>query len=286
MPGTNFSLNKKNNSWTKFFIIIAIIIFVVLILNFFSSGIRNFFYTVSSPFQKTFWSVGQSSSGFLGSIFNAGGFAKENQNLKSENQKLLAQVSFLQSIVSANQAQSEVSLSCQGEQFKLQMATATGINDQDILTINKGSSSGISEGMPVINDQKALIGKVSKVYKSFSEVTLITNKNSVVSVKVLAEKKDGSNDQNIPLVKEIDGVVKGKGNNGSFLDLVPIDNVINQYDILVTSALDGIFPKDILVAKILKVEKNDQNPHQQAKIQLFSDPSSDNLFVITNYKQK
>ena len=46
------------------------------------------------------------------------------------------------------------------------------------------------------------------------------------------------------------------------------------------------FPKDLVVAKILKIEKNDQKPFQQAQISLFFNvKSADNLFVITNYKQ-
>ena len=50
---------------------------------------------------------------------------------------------------------------------------------------------------------------------------------------------------------------------------------------------DKFFPKDLLAAKIDQVQKNDQNPFQQAKINLYFDIRSvDNLFVITNYKQE
>ncbi|MCX6721048.1 MAG: rod shape-determining protein MreC [Candidatus Staskawiczbacteria bacterium] len=243
-------------------------------MNFFNSGIRNNFFALSAPLQKFFWSAGESSSGFLASIFNGGSFFKENQNLKSENQKLLEQVVSLQAIIGGNQAQSTVSSACQNDEFKLQMAGVVGLEKEDNLTINKGSASGILEGMPVITEQKALLGKISKVYKDYSEVMLISNKNSVINVRIL---------QSNP---EIDGVLKGSGGLQVYLDLVPVDDTLNSGDTLVTSALEGTFPKDLLVGKITKVEKNDQNPHQQAQVQPFFNISSDNLFVITNYKQK
>jgi hypothetical protein len=56
------------------------------------------------PIQKTFWSAGELSAGFFSSLTKAGSYAKENSNLKSENQKLLLQIASLQAIAGGNQA--------------------------------------------------------------------------------------------------------------------------------------------------------------------------------------
>ncbi len=294
----NIFKSGKNNKLLKFLIGAGALLFFILIINFFSLGIRNNFYALSSPVQKTFWAAGESCSQFLTSFVNAGSLSRENQNLKDKNQKLLSQVAVLQSIQQGNQAQSDVSSACQGNSFKLLMAGIVGLDDQDMISLNKGSADGISVGMPVINQQGALYGKIFKVYKNLSQVMLISNKNSIISVKVqqlaLTSPADVViNDPNLPAsatpktlqAKEIDGVIKGTGNMGIYLDLVPIDDVINQGDILVTSALEGTFPKDLLVGTISKIQKNDQNPHQQAQVQPFLNSSIDNLFVITNYKK-
>jgi len=274
----NFSINKKNNGWTRFLIGGIIILCILFILNIFVSPIKNFFYALSSPIQKTFWTAGESSSNFCNSLFNGGAISQENENLKSENQKLLAQVASLQSIEQGNRAQSEVSVSCQNTGFNLAMAGIVGLDDQDILSINKGSADGIAVGMPVINQQNVLFGKVFKVYKNFSKVMLISNKNSIVNVK-----KQQSQDCTDP---EIDGVVKGNGGLSAYLDSIQIQDNINQGDVLVTSSLDKTFPKDLLIGKIDKVVKDDQKPFQQAQINLSFDVKKiDNLFVITNYKQ-
>lgn len=290
----NISINKKSGAWLKFVIGTFVLLFFIAVINFFNSGIKNVFFAFSAPIQKTFWTAGEISSNTLGSFLKAGALSKENNNLKQENQRLLSQVASLQAIKDGNEAQTAVSLSCQNNGLELLMAGAIGLDEQDILSINKGLADGISEGMPVINQEGALFGKVLKVYKNFSKVMLISSKNSVINVKIKQNnpapsdafpiETEGAEMQ--PAQKtEIDGVIKGNGQLGVFLDLVPIDDTLREGDFLVTSALEGTFPKDLLVGKITKVEKNDQNPYQQAKVQPFFNVSTENLFVVTNYKQ-
>ena len=270
----NFSINKKSNNLLKILIGSVIFLFILMVLNFFVLPIKNYFYTLSYPIQKTFWSAGASSSFALSSFLNAGAITKENQDLKNQNQKLLGQVAALQSIEQGNQAQSDVSAAYQNSGFKLLMAGVIGLDNNDMLSINKGFADGIAEGMPVINQQNVLFGKVFKVYKNFSEIMLVTNKNSVVNIKVQSPSP------------EVDGIIKGSGGLNAYLDLIPISSNINPQDVLITSAIDKSFPKNLLVAKIIQIQKNDQKPFQQAQISLFLDiKTADNLFVITNYKQ-
>jgi rod shape-determining protein MreC len=281
----NISVNKKNSLSIKIFGVAGLLVAGVFLLNFFNAGIKNTFYSFVSPMQKTFWSAGESCSGFLGSVLNVGNLAKENQNLKSENQNLLLQVSVLQAIKDANAAQTNISLACQNSGFNLLMAGVIGLDDQDILSINKGSADGVAEGMPVIDKNSVLFGKVIKVYKNFSKVMLISSKDSVVSARI-QQSPILATDGTTTAVQEIDGIIKGTGGLGAYLDMIPVDSVINSNDTLITSALEKTFPKDLLIGKITKVIKNDQNAYQQAEISPFLDIKTDNLFVITNYKQK
>ena len=272
----NVSLNKKSSAPVKFLVGAAIFLFFLFVINFFNSGIKNIFYVFSSPIQKTFWTAGETCSGFLNSFSQSESLKTENQNLKNENQNLLAEVATLQSIQQGNQAQSDVSVACQNNGFKLLMAGVSGLNNNDVISINKGSADGVAAGMPVITQQNALFGKVLNVYKNYSDVILISNKSSVINVKV--QQSDFTK-------PEIDGVIKGQGGLNVFLDLVPIDDTINQGDILLTSSLDGTFPKNLLIGKITNIKKNDQDPHQSAQVQPFFNIATDNLFIITNYKK-
>ena len=274
------SINKKKKNYLKILSGVIIFCIFIFVLNIFSFQIKNYFYLLSFPVQKTFFTAGESLSGIVNPFLNIYNLAKENENLKKENQNLLSQISLLQATGEGIQASFDFFAACQEKNFTTVMASVIGLDGQDIISINKGSSEGILEGMPVVSQQGVVFGKILAVYKNFSKVMLISNKNSVIDVKIQQKTAD-------PLTPEINGVVKGNGGFSIFLDLVQVDQEIKEGDILITSSLEKVFPKDLLVGKITKIEKNDQKPFQQAKIeQFFEVKSADNLFVITNYKQE
>ena len=300
--------NKKRRAWLRILLILIILFGLVFALNVLSSQIKNSFYSLSSPVQNSLSNAGESSSSWLGSLLNITNLAKENENLKKENQKLLSNISTLQSIQNGNQALSIISETCQNEDFSTVMAGITGLSNEDMLTINKGSDDGIQEGMPVIDQYNVLYGRIFKVYKNFSQVMLISNKNSIINVETqqnnieikpdLAEETETNPEAEVKpeteSEKEIttkssnaNGVIKGNGGLSIYLDLIPVDDQISNGEILITSALEKTFPKNILVGKISEVQKNDQKPFQQAKIDpFFSLDDVENLFVITNYKKE
>jgi rod shape-determining protein MreC len=253
-------------------------IMVIFVLSIFSTPIKNAVYTVSCPIQKAFLGAGVSSSGFFETVFSSSGLKQENENLKIENQKLLTQISGLQDAKEQNLAITEILGNNQQNDFKLFLANVIGLDsEKDIILIDKGKDYGLTENMSIINSQKVLFGKISKVYNNFSEVMLLSSKNSIFDVKI---QKD---DQGLPTVY---GVIKGNGNLNFSLDLVPTEAEINSGDVLATSALEGIFPKDLLVGKIKDKFKDDLKPFQTASVLPFFDiRKTDKLFVITNYKK-
>jgi len=275
---TNLSINKKSNTLIKFFLLIIALAVFVAGSNIFSSSIKNFFHSASYPIEKSFWEAGESASVFFASVIGGGNLSRQIADLKTENQKLLAEVSALKGQQSQNQTASEFLSVCQPDEFSAVLCGIIGLDsEQDIISIDKGSDDGIAEGMPVINQQKVLFGKVSKVYKNFSNVTLISNKNNVLDVRIQqadAQKPD------------VLGAVKGKGGLGIYLDMVPIDDELKSGDILITSALEDKFPKNLLVGKVGQIIKNDRQPFQQARVDpFFNLKNTENLFVITNYKK-
>lgn len=266
-------------------ILVSVVLLIVLIgiLNIFQAQIKNSFYSLSEPVEKSFWKAAGSASVFFASILKAGNLAKENEGLKTENQKLLAEIISLQDNERKNQALAEISALNLQKDFNMVQADVVGLeSEQDIILIDKGLDSAISENMPVINQQKVLFGKIYRVYKNFSEVMLISNKNCILDAKIKQEDPEGT-----PTKPAISGIVKGRGGLDVYLDLVPAESAIKEGDVLLTSALDGVFPKDLLVGKITKKDENDQKPFQQAEVEpFFNIKNTENLFVITSYNRK
>ncbi len=272
----NVYIKKQNFKWRKILISVISLIVLIVFLNIFQQPIKNTFYFITSPFSKIFWRVGDGTNNFFGSFLNAKGLTQENNNLKEENQKLLSQIVLLQETIKTDQLVKEVVKNTQKENFKIVLAETIGL-DGDFILLNKGSDDGILENMPVISSQKVLYGKIYKVYKNYSQVMLISNKSSVVDIKI----------QNLDTTQTpISGAIKGSGNLSLYLDLVSSNDQIKEGDILITSGLEGVFPKDLLIGKIIKTDKNDLKPFQTAQVQSFFEIKNiENLFIITDYKR-
>lgn len=252
-------------------IFLLIAFFVVLNLTNFSKEIKNFFYLISKPVQKTLWQTGDSASDFLRGIVEIKIIQEKNQELHLKNQELLAENVLLKELKKENEILREVLNVSLEKDFQLQLVQVISKDiSQDSILVDKGLKDGVSKGLAVITSQKTLLGRIGKVYKDFAEVVLISNKESSFDAKVSE--------------KEIYGIIRGKGSLEVYFDLIPKDKEIFRGDVVITAALGGIFPKDLLVGVIKEVKKSDVEPFQTATIESsFKIEELDNLFIITDF---
>ena len=279
----NVYLKKQHFHWQKIAIGIVALILFVGFLNLFQSPIKNTFYYLTAPVSNLFWKAGDNMSGFFGSFLHAGSLTQENNNLQQQNQQLLSQIASLQNALQQDKAIKEVVQNTRSDNFKMILAQSIGLDSaNDVVLLNRGSSDGIGQNMPVISSTKVLIGKVSRVYKNFCQIMLISSKDSVVAAQILPL----SASQDIGSSGQVSGVIKGSGNLSMYLDLVASDQSLHQQDVVTSSALEGIYPKGLLIGKISSIDSNDVKPFQTANILPFFDiKNMDNLFIITDYKK-
>jgi rod shape-determining protein MreC len=108
--------------------------------------------------------------------------------------------------------------------------------------INRGTSSGIAAGMPVVA-AAGLVGRVVEVSAKRSTVLLLTDPTFSVGVRLTATGDTG--------------VANGRGrDNPMTIDLVPPNTRLNQGDVLLTSGLQlERFPKGIPVGRVRAVKQ-------------------------------
>jgi rod shape-determining protein MreC len=106
--------------------------------------------------------------------------------------------------------------------------------------LDRGSLAGVRTDQPVISDT-GIVGRTVLVTGNSCQVQLITNADA--SVGVMVERT------------RVPGVVRGTEN--LLLDLNYVSNTeeVNVGDALVTSGLDGIFPKGLPVGKVVDSQK-------------------------------
>jgi len=169
----------KFSSSSKIILIAVLLIAFFLILNLtpVSKNVRNFFYSVSAPIQQNLWRAGNNMSDFFEMLAERKELKKENEELKLKIQELLAENNKLKEFKKENEVLRGALNIGLPEEFKLSLAQVIGKDiSQDVILIDRGSEDGISKDLPVITQQRVLLGKISQVYPHFSKVQLLTNK--------------------------------------------------------------------------------------------------------------
>lgn len=106
--------------------------------------------------------------------------------------------------------------------------------------VDRGDQSGIKAGLPVISES-GVVGQVTRVFPFSAEITLVTDKNQLVPVKVLRTGQRS--------------VVVGLGNGQMELKYMPANVDVVEGDLLVTSGIDGVYLSGFPVAKVEKIER-------------------------------
>lgn len=134
------------------------------------------------------------------------------------------------------------------------------------LLVDKGSLQGIEAGRPVV-DAAGLVGQVTRVYPSSSEVTLLTSK-----------------EQTAPVLNQRNGlrlIVSGTGSDNllevRYLDL---HADLQPNDVLVTSGLDGVYPPGIPVARVLRIDPPHLTPFARAVCQPMGEIGQHRLVLV------
>lgn len=109
------------------------------------------------------------------------------------------------------------------------------------ITIDKGSSQGIVKDAAVITSS-GVVGKVQLALAGTSKVMLLTDPGSTLAVRVQRNREEG--------------LLEGKLESCA-LKYVSYYADIQEGDLLVTSGLDGIYPKGLPVARVVKVTKHE-----------------------------
>jgi rod shape-determining protein MreC len=127
-----------------------------------------------------------------------------------------------------------------------------GAGSSRTLTINRGTSDGVHKGDAVLAPE-GIVGHVFLASPHAARVLLITDHNSGVDGVVQRTRARGI----------VEGTVEGRCG----LKFVKRTEDLQVGDLVVTSGLDGIFPRSVPIGKVVAVDKKGQGLFQYAEVQ-------------------
>lgn len=151
----------------------------------------------------------------------------------------------------------------------------TGSSGQgsESVVINKGSRDGLSAGLAVTSStalgtssQGVIIGKIAEVKEEIAEVHLITNRNSKLAASILGEEKTS-------------GIASGDLGLTVKMDFIPQTENIKTGDIVATSGLELKIPRGLVIGRVTKVNKENNEVWQSAAIEPLIDLN--NLIIVS-----
>jgi rod shape-determining protein MreC len=138
--------------------------------------------------------------------------------------------------------------------------------------IDKGKNDGVETGMAVVVP-KGIAGQVTDVSANYSKVLLIIDHNSAVDALVQNDRARG--------------IIKGGTAEQCFFKYVLRKHDIKIGDIVVSSGLDGVFPKGLAVGYVSGVIKPKSGIFQEVTVTPYVDfEKLEEVLIVLNLKKK
>ncbi|MBY0755828.1 rod shape-determining protein MreC [Clostridium sardiniense] len=228
-----------------------------------------------NPIQKIAYTVNVKIKDFVDLCLNFSTVKEENNNLTKENSELKKQLLEYSDLKQENdQLRKVLKFKDSRDNYNYVATNIIGYAGGNILDgyiVDKGKNDGIEKGMIVIAAD-GLVGQVTSVGSNWAIIKSILNENIAVSVKVES-------------TKENTGILRGyrnaDGTGACKVENLPMDSNIKEGDTIVTSGLGQIYPKDIMIGKVVSVQEDKVNVMKNAVVKPSVDFNKlEGLFIV------
>lgn len=228
-----------------------------------------------NPFQKVVYSISDKVKGTLDFFLNFSTVKGENKELTKENVELKNKLLEYDKLKEENDRLREVlnfkNSKDNYDYIGTEIIGYSGESFSEGYIIDKGENDGLKKDMVVISG-KGLVGQVTSTGSNWAIVQSLLNENIAVSVMVNS-------------TRETTGILKGyvtRTNNGlTKVTNLPLDSEVKEGDVILTSGLGQIYPKEIRVGEVISVESDEIKVMKTAIVKPYVDFNKlEELFVI------
>lgn len=221
--------------------------------------------SVVSPLQKIVYNVNNKVKGFVDFLLNFSEVKEENERLTNANIELENKLLEYNNFKEENERLREVLKLTESKKnyayLGCNIIGYSGGNFLDGYIIDKGEKDGIVKDMVVIS-AKGLVGQVVSTGSNWAIVESLISPNIAVSIMVDS-------------TRETTGILKGykdsKNNSIVKVENIPLDSKIKEGDVIMTSGLGEIYPKEIRIGEVMSVETDNVKVMKSAIVKPYVD---------------
>jgi len=252
---------------SKFFVILAIVTVVILILMAIStvSGDKANFVgdavgTVVTPVQRVFRSVGSATGNFFSRFKSNSYYREENEKLSEQVTALEEETRELNALRNENERLRGL-LSLQETYADYEMVGARVVSKDpgawySAFKIDKGTKDGLKKHDTVMTD-KGLVGYIYEVGSTWSSVVSIIDSKSAAGC-IIERTSDTA---------VVEGSVELMTEGNCHLSYLSRDAEVAVGDFVETSGLGGIYPEGLLIGKIKSLSVDPQGLYYEAIVE-------------------
>ncbi len=181
-----------------------------------------------------------------------------NKALSEKNAMLLNKIDSLRPTEDSVYLEIDTALNARFEFLSAKVINNSLHLNQNYITLNKGESDGVKEGMGVFNEQ-GVIGRVKGTSKRFSSVISLLHTDLLVSSKFKETNVFGSTKWD------------GQNSDEAKLLYVPRHVQVEIGEEIVTSGYNAVFPEGISVGKVKDVKMSTETNYLDITIKLSTD---------------
>ena len=259
--------------WTGFIAIAAFLLMSASRLTLLDP-VENLTLNVTSPMQRVLGDTTRPIADWVNNITAAGALSDENRRLRTENERLTAELALARE--DSAELKDLQDLAAVQAQFPQDVFLTAGVvardssNLRSVIAIDHGSGDGVREGMIVVTEGRSLVGTVSRVFDDYAWVTLITDPKSAVSAMVQESRAEG--------------VVAGNYDGELIMEFVGQGAPVKEGDFVLTSGVGGGYPPDVVIGRVARVQKTNQDLFQSVYVDHLASLSGiENVLVLTSF---
>ena len=240
-------MQVRTRTWLSV-VVVASVLFLAASRFAIFDPLENTAQSLTAPVESALQDATRPVADFVNNLTDINRLTGENQTLREEKERLLAEIARLQEAEQElHQVQQLLELrgTGTGDSFIAASVFAREPNNlQDRIAIDRGRADGLREGMIVLTKQGSLVGTVSRVLDDVAWVTLITDPSSAVSGLIQGSR--------------VQGVIVGAADGTLTMEFVEETADVKEGDLVLTSGIGGRHPTGELIGQIVDVERSAQ----------------------------